>query len=351
MENTSWYRTLDGANSSVENRRRLRVLLLEDLPSDALLSERELKKGGLQYELLRTASRQEFESALLEWAPDVILADYHVPGMEALEALELRRSLCPDVPLIYLTGTMGEEVAVDALHRGATDVVMKLRLGRLGPAVRRALDEARALRERAEATQQLESTLERLKQVLEGTILTLAATMEFRDPYTGGHQRRVAGLVRAVAARLGWSQEQREVAYTAALLHDVGKIAVPAEILARPGRLNPHEMGIVRNHSSVGYEILKQATFPWPLHGIVWQHHERLDGSGYPEHLTGERIVPEARLLAVADVVEAMASHRPYRPALGVSAALNEIRAHRGVKYDAQVVDACVYVMENEPVW
>ncbi|MGQ9366558.1 HD domain-containing phosphohydrolase [Azospirillum sp. ST 5-10] len=189
--------------------------------------------------------------------------------------------------------------------------------------------------------------LERLERSLEGTVAAIAATVELRDPYTAGHQRRVAGLARAIAETLGLPADAVKGIAMAAGVHDIGKISVPAEILTRPGRLSPAEYGLVKAHAEAGYEILRPVDAPWPLAELVRQHHERMDGSGYPLGLAGEAILPGARIIAVADVIEAMACHRPYRPALGIDAALDEVRRHRGTLYDGAVVDACVAVFRE----
>jgi putative nucleotidyltransferase with HDIG domain len=175
-----------------------------------------------------------------------------------------------------------------------------------------------------------------------GTISAMAAIAEIRDPYTAGHQRRVAELAKAIALELGLGEECAETVRLAGLIHDIGKIYVPAEILSKPGRLNATEFSLIRLHPEVGYDILKRVDFPWPLAPIVLQHHEHMDGSGYPKGLRSEEILIEARILAVADVVEAMASHRPYRPALGLERALLQVSTHAGTRYDERVVDACL---------
>lgn len=181
-----------------------------------------------------------------------------------------------------------------------------------------------------------------LRQGLEQSIQTIAATVESRDPYTAGHQRRVADLATAIAREMGLPQEQVNGIHLAATIHDLGKIRVPSEILSKPGRLNPIEFKLIQMHSQEGYEILKEVTFPWPIATIVLQHHEKLDGSGYPQGLKGEEILLEAKILTVADVVEAMSSHRPYRPGLGLEAALAEIEAQRGIQFEPLAVDACL---------
>jgi putative nucleotidyltransferase with HDIG domain len=182
---------------------------------------------------------------------------------------------------------------------------------------------------------------------LEATLTALGRTAERRDPYTAGHQRRVTDLSLAIARKLEYGEDACSTLRTAGMLHDIGKLGVPAEILSKPTALGKIEFELIRTHPQAAYEILADIAFPGPVAEIVLQHHERQDGSGYPKGILGEAILPEARILAVADVVEAMASHRPYRPALGMDAALNEIRAGRGTRYDQQVVDVCVALFES----
>jgi len=183
---------------------------------------------------------------------------------------------------------------------------------------------------------------EALKEALSGTIEAIGLTTETRDPYTAGHQRRVTELAVAIAEELGFDEHRVEAIRAAGLMHDIGKMAVPAEILSKPSALTDMEAALIESHPRVAYDILKSVTFPWPVAQIVLQHHERIDGTGYPQGLRGDEILIEARVLAVADTVEAMASHRPYRASLGIDAALNEIEAHRGSHYDPEIVDACL---------
>ncbi|GAB6036289.1 response regulator [Fundidesulfovibrio butyratiphilus] len=194
----------------------------------------------------------------------------------------------------------------------------------------------------------IEQNLANLRDTLEATVEALAVTAEKRDPYTAGHQQRVSSLAVAVARRLGLEEDRVESVRVAGQLHDIGKISVPAEILTKPTRLTPIEMQLVQIHPEVGYDILRNIPFPTPVARFVRAHHERLDGSGYPDRLAGDAIPLEARILCVADVVEAMSSHRPYRPALGVDRALEEVTRNRGRLYDKAVVDACVKVFEED---
>jgi PAS domain S-box-containing protein/putative nucleotidyltransferase with HDIG domain len=186
-----------------------------------------------------------------------------------------------------------------------------------------------------------------LGKALEGTIHTVSMAVELRDPYTAGHQRRVAELACAIARAMGLDNERIEGISLGATIHDIGKIGIPAEILSKPTRLTPIELQVVREHAVMGFNILKDVKFPWPVAEIAYQHHERMDGSGYPQGLKGEAISLEARIVGVADVVESMASHRPYRAALGMPAALDEIVQNRGKLYDTQVVDACRQVLDG----
>jgi response regulator RpfG family c-di-GMP phosphodiesterase len=201
-----------------------------------------------------------------------------------------------------------------------------------------------ALRTRAERIQagkEIEQHVDKLQNALTGTIKVIASTVEVRDPYTAGHQRRVATLAKAIATDMALTEHQIEGIFMAGVVHDLGKIYVPAEILAKPSRLNEIEFNLIRTHSQVGYDLLKTIDFPWPIAQIVYQHHERLNGSGYPRGLQADQILTEAKIICVADVVEAMASHRPYRPARGVEAALKHIQEEGGTLYDPAAVNSC----------
>ncbi|HZT07253.1 MAG TPA: PAS domain S-box protein [Chloroflexota bacterium] len=204
------------------------------------------------------------------------------------------------------------------------------------------------LRERAAHTETQRRELEALQKIratIEATVAALAGALELRDPYTAGHQRRVASLAAAIGRGLGLPDDRVEGIRFGALIHDIGKVYVPSEILNRPGTLTPVEFELIKTHAQAGYDIVKDVQFPWPIAEMVLQHHERLDGSGYPNGLRGEAICLEARILAVADVVEAIGTFRPYRPALGMDRGLEVIRSQRGVAFDASVVDACIQVI------
>jgi len=206
---------------------------------------------------------------------------------------------------------------------------------------RRVLGIFRDISNQKQAEGDLQRMMSMMRHTMDAIIQAIGRTVEIRDPYTAGHQRRVADLARAIAAELSLPQDQIDCLRMASLIHDIGKISVPAEILSKPGRLSELEFSIIKNHPQFGYDILKTIEFPWPVAQVVLQHHERINGSGYPAGLHDGRILMEAKILGLADVVEAMISHRPYRPALSLDEALNEISRNREILYDGPVVDAC----------
>lgn len=326
----------------------LRVLIVEDSESDAVLMLKHVKRQGYAPEFKRVQTAEAMRAALLsgrDW--DVILSDYSLPSFSAPDALRVLQDTDLDIPFIIVSGTIGEETAVEAMKAGAHDFLLKDNLTRLAPAIEREREEAKVRAERTRAQTELTRSVERMSRAIDETIRALTRTSELRDPYTAGHQRRVAWLACAISDRMSLTKGQRESIRIAGLLHDIGKIAIPAEILSKPGRLSAREFDLVKEHSEVGFDILKGIEFDTPVARFVVQHHERLDGSGYPQGLAGADIAFESKVLAVADVVEAMSSHRPYRAALGTEAARQEIVAKRGIAFDADVVDACAAVLEE----
>jgi PAS domain S-box-containing protein/putative nucleotidyltransferase with HDIG domain len=213
--------------------------------------------------------------------------------------------------------------------------------------IRRVYGASLDVTERVQFDRSLFDYQRRLQRMLAGVVGALACTVQIRDPYTAGHQERVAELSVAIAQLLAWPEEQVAALQVAASLHDIGKLTVPAEILSKPSRLTAFEFEIIRGHPGAAAEILDSVELDESVHAAILQHHERLDGSGYPSGLSGEEITPEARLLAVADVYEAMVSHRPYRPALPLDAAVQELQTGAGVRYDARTVEACLQLVES----
>ncbi len=196
--------------------------------------------------------------------------------------------------------------------------------------------------EKTRAEEEIRKYIKQLKSAFMSTVEVATSLSEMRDPYTAGHERRVAQIAVGIGTELGFDENRLEGIRVAGHLHDVGKITIPAEILSKPGKLSAIEFQLIQAHAQAGYEVLKDVAFPWPAAEVARQHHERMDGSGYPLGLEGDAILLEARIMAVADVVEAMSSHRPYRPGLGIDRALAEIERGRGTAYDPVVVDACL---------
>lgn len=453
----------------------LKVLMIEDSEDDALLLTRALKKNGYEPQIERVQTAPDVKRALADAPWDIILCDYHMPAFSGVEAIDLLKKTGLDIPLIIVSGAIGEETALDCIHRGASDYIMKGNLTRLGMAVQRELEEKQlrdhhrqdeealrrseekyrtilesigdgyyetdlagnftffndALREMWGYTKEellgmndrqytdretakmlyeghhqayltgipgrymdyeiirkdgarlsvqqsftllkdsgggivgfrgivrdvsamkamekeREETLEKLRQTLESTVHAMAMAVESRDPYTAGHQRRVADLAYAIAVSMGIEPNRINGLRMASMIHDLGKISIPTEILTKPTNLTNIEFEIVKTHAQAGYEILKDIDFPWPIARIVLEHHEKIDGSGYPQHLKGDVLLTESKILTVADVVEAMASHRPYRPSLGILDALAEITQNRGILYDTDAVNACLSLFEEK---
>ena len=224
---------------------------------------------------------------------------------------------------------------VDLLEEMAGDLVFGVRMLRMR-------------QERDSALVKNQEQMVQLQDSLEDTVRAIATIVEMRDPYTAGHQAKVADLAAAIARQMGLPDEQAHSIHLAGTVHDLGKVKIPAEILSKPGRITDLEFGLIKVHPQAGFDILQGIRFPWPIAQMVLQHHERLDGSGYPQGLKGDAILLEARILSVADVVEAISAHRPYRPGLGIEVALAEITKQRGIYYDPQVVDACLALFREQ---
>ena len=453
----------------------IRILIVEDLPTDAELCEREVKLALPRSVFRCVETEDEFLAALETFVPDLILSDYSMPRFDGMTALTLAREHAPETPFIILTGSTNEETAVACMKAGAWDYVIKEHMRRLGSAVSAALEQKQVRRERRMATEALHESeallriagrmahlggwivnmtenrviwsdevtaiheappgysplleeginfyapewqekirevygactrdgvpydeeleiitargrrvwvrtigeairnsdgtiirvqgafqditdrklaeaalqisVDKLRKTIGAAIRTLAATVETRDPYTAGHQQRVADLARQIAGEMSVDTDRLFGLGLAALVHDIGKIGVPAEILSKPTKLTKLEFNLIQTHAQTAYDILKDMEFPWPIAEIVYEHHERLDGSGYPRGLKEVEISLEARILAVADVVEAMSSHRPYRPGLGIDAALAEIAKNSGVLYEPEAVDVCLRLFREK---
>ena len=292
------------------------------------------------------ASSEEARGYLNSEEFDILLCDINMPGESGVDLMEYAAAAYQDLAVIMLTGVNDISLADRLFQLGAFDYLTKpTEVNRLLISVNNALRRKDLRKENRRYLRNLESIVsertEKLQKALQGAIHALALTVEARDPYTAGHQRHVSSLAGSIAAHLNLAEEKIEVVRMAGIIHDLGKIYVPSEILNKPGELTQNEFNLIKEHPEVGFNILKDIEFPWPIAEIVLQHHERLDGSGYPQGLKGDEIKIEARILAVADAVEAMASHRPYRAALGLESALAEICRQKGATYDPEAAEAC----------
>ena len=321
----------------------IHLLLIKNDPDFAELLRRTLGRSRTRsYPIEHATSLADGESRLDAERVDLVLLDLSLPDSQGLATLEA--VLAYARPTIVLTGSHDEQMAVEALRQGAQDYLAEdqIEFDVLERAVTYAVAHHQAEARLREALDKQRSALDQFETITQGTILALLRMMEMRDPYTAGHQRRVARIACEIAGYMALSRKQIDALRYCAFIHDIGKIRVPSEILAKPGRLTRAEHAIITTHASVGAEILRGIEFPWPVEQVVLQHHERMDGTGYPNGAAAGDILLEARIIAVADVIDAMASDRPYRPALGVDEALSEIRAHRGARYDEDVCDAVV---------
>jgi putative two-component system response regulator len=317
--------------------------LLTDLLNGAGYTVRSAISGALA---LRAASLEP---------PRLILLDINMPDMDGFEVCRLLKEepQLRNIPVIFVSALSETQEILKGFGVGAVDYVTKpFHREELLARVHTHL-ELHQLREHLEEvvderTRSLRESEVRLKNNLLETIAAIAAIVELRDPYTAGHQRRVEHLASAIAREMELPDHLIEGLRVAAVVHDLGKIYIPAEILSKPSHLTDPEYRLITKHPAAGYEILKGIDFPWPVAEAVHQHHERLDGTGYPLGLHGDEILLEARILAVADVIEAMASHRPYRPGLGINAALDEVSSKRATQFDPAVVDAALRLFREQ---
>jgi len=326
-----------------------RVLVVDD-DHNLLESLRRLLRPD--YELFTAEDGQEALGAMAACGPfTVIISDLVMPGMDGIELLARVAKSSPDTVRILLTGHADMQAALDAVNKGYVYrfLTKPCPSEALGQAVADAVRHAELVRDQRELF-----ALKSCKVLLEGIVKGFSTLVEARDVYLAGHQQRVTALALALGRELGLADNELETLRIAGLLHDIGKVYVPADFLNRPGLLRQEELSVIQMHPEVGYEILKHLDQDWPVAVIIRQHHERMDGSGYPQGLSGRFIVQGARILAVADVVDAMCSHRPYRSSLGINAALAEIEKNRGALYDERVADACLtlfrekgYVLED----
>jgi len=364
------------------------ILCVDDEEASVELLEAMLVRTG--YQVVGSSSGPDALLKIKSQNIDLVLLDITMPGMDGIEVcrkIKEDHNLI-DIPIIMVTGLGSHEDRVRGIEVGVEDYFTKpfnktellarikilLKVKKLSDERRRAEEALRRshdeldyqvklrtaelekanemlkidITERKRTEVKLQDTLDSLRRAVSTTIQVMVSAVEARDPYTAGHQIRAANLGRAIATEMGLPPEKVEGIRMAGSIHDIGKLSIPAEILSKPTKLSEIEFALIKEHARRGFEILKDVESPWPLAEIAHQHHERMDGSGYPQKLTGQDIIIEARIIAVADVVEAMASHRPYRPGLGIDAALNEIEKNRGLYYDDDVTAACLRLFREK---
>jgi len=328
--------------------KKIKLLIVEDSEDDALLMAAKLGDEGLDVDYRIVDNEHDFVKAMSEYSWDAIICDYNIPGFSGDHVLEVYKKADTDKPFIVISGTISAEEAAGILKSGAHDYIHKDNLLRLPHVLDREIRDSLIRRQSRKNTIKLKESQKKLKLALEEAVMMIGNIVEKRDPYTSGHKKRVAGLAVSIAERLGFSQKRLEEVRFSSLIHDLGKITIPSSILSKPGRMSEIEMKMIRSHPENGYNILKNSNFTEHIAEIIYQHHERLDGSGYPRGIAGKKIMLEAKILGVADVVEAMSSHRPYRAALGLEAALEEITSKKNILYDTAVVDACVDICSQK---
>ena len=330
------------------------VMVIDDDDSVLKTTTLILEEEGYQIEAFSTG-----KEAIDIFNKDIhaVVLDINMPDMTGLQVFKEIKSINPYVPIIFHTGTAAMRDERRDLRRQFRPhaYVQKGDPEQLMDTVVSAVESYRIIVRNVKLSEslykELKKSTDKIKTNIEGTIHAMAMTVEMRDPYTAGHQRQVADLASAIAVKMGIPREQRDSIHLAGTIHDIGKMQVPTEILSKCGKLTELEFDMIKTHSQAGYDILKTIEFQWPIAEFVLQHHERMDGSGYPSGLKGESILIEARILSVADVVDAIVPHRPYRPALGIEKAQEEIFDNRGIVYDSDVVDACLSIISENNVW
>jgi len=331
------------------------ILVVDDNPIniDLLL---DILKGDYRFGVAKNGAKA-FEY-LEKNKPDLILLDVMMPEMDGFEVCEILKAdqRLKDIEIIFITALSDSKYIAQGFDMGAVDYITK---PFKAAEVKARVSTHMSIKKMKESLnkqniileEQVKDKTAQLQEMFNATVGGMGLMAETRDPYTAGHQHRVAQYACDIAINMGLSEDQVESIRISGLLHDIGKIRVPVSLLNRPGKLLKAEWELIKMHPLVGYKILKNIPFPWPIAEIVYQHHERIDGSGYPRGLTGKDILLEAKIMAVADVIEAIISHRPYRPALPIESALNEIKSQKGTLFDEAVVESflsCADILSKE---
>jgi response regulator RpfG family c-di-GMP phosphodiesterase len=323
-----------------ENLITLPLVLVVDDDDDI----RDILSHGIEAAGCRCLTADSAEAALeiLETHPlDIVITDIQMKGMSGLDLCR-RVKQRYDADVIIITGLVNNFAYEEIIAQGAGDFIEKpIRLAEIVARLKRVLFERQTRQRLKRTAEELRKNGERFQKAMEGSVQAIALAVEMRDPYTAGHQNRVADLACAIARIMELPEDRIYGLRMASVIHDLGKLTIPGEILCKPGKLSEPEYAMIKTHVQSGYDILKKIDFPWPLADIVLQHHERLDGSGYPQGLSEDEILLETRILSVADVLETIGSHRPYRPSLGMRKAINELVDNSGRLYDPDVVAAC----------
>lgn len=327
------------------------ILVIDDEEQIRRLLNRTLSRT--EHTCTLAGDGKEARKCLDEHSFDLALCDVNMPGESGIDLTRYIVAEYEDTAVIMLTGVDDPKTADAAIEAGTYGYIIKpFNPNELIINIRNALRRRKLEITNRMYQQDLERIVEertvKLRGALEGIIQAMARTVESKDPYTAGHQLQVAKIAVAIAEEMKIPKDQIEGIRMGGMIHDLGKISVPAEILSKPGKLTEIEFALIKSHPKSGFDIIADIEFPWPIAEMVLQHHERIDGSGYPQGLSGDNILLEARILCVADVAEAMASHRPYRPALGVEKALNEISKNKGVFYEPEAVDALLSINTSE---
>ena len=334
------------------------ILVVDDERSIRLTLSEFLKREGYEAETAENA--EAAVSMLKEKEYDVLLTDIVMPRKSGMSLIADTHRIWPNTQVILMTGEPTVETASAAVRLEVRDYLAKpisredlMRTVRQAVEVKQLSDEKRQLeadliKQKENLEREVEERTEKLRLAMLNIAYATGAMLEMRDPYTAGHQRRVGALACEIGREMSLPDDTLEGLYMTGCIHDVGKITIPTDILSKPGKLSELEYALIKEHPQKGYEVLRNYEMPWPVAEIVYQHHERLNGSGYPRGLKGSEIALETCIISVADVVEAMMSHRPYRAGLGLDAALNEIIQNRGTLYHPDAVDCCVALFSEK---
>ncbi len=335
-----------------------RILVVDDERSIRNTFEIFLSKEG--HEVFLAEHVDQALKILDEQVLDLVITDIIMPKSTGINLLNQIKAKNKDIPVIIMTGEPTIETAQEAVVNDAHDYLVKpvskenlLKTVKFALEKKKLIDDKIILEvENERYRHNLENLVEKrtaaLQKAIHGTIETIAKILEQKDPYTAGHERRVGALSLAIAEKMNLEEEEQRRIYLAGYLHDIGKLLLPSEILSKPGKLTAGEFGVIKEHVKSGYELTKDMELTWSISDIILQHHERMDGSGYPNGIKGDEIQIGARILAVADVIEAMSAHRPYRPGFGIETALEEIRNKAGTLYDEEVTEAAIELFEKD---